>query len=637
MSHTTTWIAAVAILAASWVSAATEAESLPPLQGKAVPRTLDELWAGYDPRSEPLAAEKLKEWEQDGIVCRVVQYRVGTFKGVPASMVGFFCFPKGGTNLPGLLQIHGGGQSASFENVFADAKNGYASLSLNWGGNALHFGRALVDYNGPNTDWGALDATHPQQRNKNHHFAGPLVPDDYTLDPVESPRNSNWFIVALAARRGITFLEQQPEVDPARIGVYGHSMGGKLTTNVAAIDERVKAAVPSCGGGGVILESQTDLPGCVKAKQTDLELACIADNAYLARLSCPTLWLSPTNDFHAVIDNMAVNWASRSDDRVRFSIAPHFNHRHTDEHAVTQHLWFDQHLKGGFTMPMTPRLTVDLDMADGIPSVSVEPDPSQPIKHVDVYYSTNPQPLTRFWRDGRAKQQGTRWVARCPVMSLDEPFFAYANVIYELPERYRMIAVPLGQSATVSFTISSRVAMLGPQELTRSGVKATDRPERVIDDGGRGWKDWYRLSWAHAPLWTAATRKLTDPKWSGPDGATLAFDIVCEADNRLVVKVQTNGWGAFTKGKPTVDYAVVKELKGVTEPQTVRVSLAELTVSDPKFAAPLTDWRSVTELLVSPAGEVMSNGKKVKIEGTPWKGPREIRNLRWEGGDESGR
>ncbi|MCE9631902.1 MAG: hypothetical protein K8S94_14455 [Planctomycetia bacterium] len=72
------------------------------------------------------------------------------------------------------------------------------------------------------------------------------------------------------------------------------------------------------------------------------------------------------------------------------------------------------------------------------------------------------------------------------------------------------------------------------------------------------------------------------------------------------------------------------ELKGGTEPQTVRVSLTELTATDPKITAPLTDWLSVTELLISPAGEVMSDGKKVKIEGTPWKGPRDIRNLRWE-------
>jgi hypothetical protein len=605
-------------------------DSLSPLEGRPVPRTLEELWADYDPRAESLDAETLAEWEQDAVVCRVVRYRVGVFKGKPATMVGFYCFLEGAVKLPALLQIHGGGQSASFETAFADAKNGYASLSLNWGGNKLHFGRAKVAYDGPNTDWGALDATHPQQRNNNHHFAGPLVPDDFTLDPVESPRNSNWFIVVLAARRGITFLEQQPEVDPERIGVYGLSMGGKLTTNVAGIDGRVKAAVPSCGGGGVILESQADLPGCVKSKQTDLELACIADNPYLARLSCPILWLSPTNDFHAVIDNMAVNWASLPDDRVRFSIAPHLNHRHTDDHAITQQLWFDQHLKGGFSMPKTPRLTVDLHTPDGIPTVSVDPDASQPIKHADIYYSTNSHTLTRFWRDGRAERQGDRWVARCPVMTLDEPFFAYANVTYELPERYRSVALPPGQSQTDSFTISSRVAMFGPEKLAQAGVQATDRTERVIDDGSRGWKDWYRLNWAHAPLWTAATRKATDAKWRGPDGATLAFDITTETDNRLVINVQTNGWGAFAKGKPAVDYTVVKELQGGSEPQTVRVGLAELTSLDTKVTTPLADWRSVTEIAISPAGEILKDGEKVRIEGSPWKGPREIRNLRWE-------
>ena len=59
----------------------------------------------------------------------------------------------------------------------------------------------------------------------------------------------------MAARRAITFLEQQPEVDPKRIGAHGNSMGGKLTTDLAGIDKRIKAAVPSCGGSGDLLET----------------------------------------------------------------------------------------------------------------------------------------------------------------------------------------------------------------------------------------------------------------------------------------------------------------------------------------------------------------------------------------------
>lgn len=50
--------------------AALAAETLPPLKSGKVPANLDELWAGFDPRKEPLETEVLKEWEQDGAVCR---------------------------------------------------------------------------------------------------------------------------------------------------------------------------------------------------------------------------------------------------------------------------------------------------------------------------------------------------------------------------------------------------------------------------------------------------------------------------------------------------------------------------------------------------------------------------------------
>ena len=81
---------------------------------------------------------------------------------------------------------------------------------------------------------------------KNSFFG--TAPADWTRDAVESPRNNPWFLCTLGARRAFTFLEQQPEVDATRLGVYGHSMGGKLTVAVAGADSRVKAAVPSCGG-----------------------------------------------------------------------------------------------------------------------------------------------------------------------------------------------------------------------------------------------------------------------------------------------------------------------------------------------------------------------------------------------------
>ncbi len=47
--------------------------------------------------------------------------------------------------------------------------------------------------------------------------------------------------------RGVDLLCSLPEVDPARIGVIGHSLGGHNALFLAALDTRVKAAITSCG------------------------------------------------------------------------------------------------------------------------------------------------------------------------------------------------------------------------------------------------------------------------------------------------------------------------------------------------------------------------------------------------------
>jgi dienelactone hydrolase len=47
--------------------------------------------------------------------------------------------------------------------------------------------------------------------------------------------------------RAIDLLQSMPEVDSARIGCIGHSLGGHNTLFTAVFDERIKAAVTSCG------------------------------------------------------------------------------------------------------------------------------------------------------------------------------------------------------------------------------------------------------------------------------------------------------------------------------------------------------------------------------------------------------
>ena len=504
------------------------AETLPPLKDGKVPQNLDELWAGFDPLKEPLEAEVTKEWEIDGITCQIVRYRVGIFKGQPATVAAFFATPKGAKSLPGLMHIHGGGQSANLGNVVSDAKRGYASLSLNWGGNKMTLADGKI-YDGLNTDWGALDATHPPQRNKVNHFAGGTAPDAFTLDAVDSPRNDNWFLVTLAARRGLTFLQSRPEVDPARLGVYGHSMGGRLTTQLTGIDARVKAAVPSCGGSGDLTASLDEMPGGERSKRSPRDLETISENPYIRRLAVPTLWFSPTNDFHAHMDNMAWTWRGVPDALLRLSMSPHFNHRHDPASALTQHLWFETYLKGKTGLvPATPKIALELGRT---PKVIVTPDPSLPSQAVRIYYTQDVHELTRHWRSAEVRQENGRWIAEAPLMDPTQPLFAYASVVYATPEAYRKIANPPGAANSDSYYFSSRETWATASQLKAAGAQATDAPERMICADSAAWGDWYQINAGNPELWSAHTRKVKDPKWRGPAGAKLCFEIAAREDS----------------------------------------------------------------------------------------------------------
>lgn len=231
-------------------------ETLSPLKNGKAPETFEELWSGFDPRKEALDVEVLHEWEQDGVVMKVVRYRVGIFKGKKAMMAAVYGYPKGAKEVPGLVQIHGGGGAGTEGPVLANAKEGYATISIAWDGRikAAEYpidneakqlfweGKTDDPKYRKTTDWGDLAAFFFPRRYQDQKI---LV---HQFDPVDSPRNSNWFLWTIGARRAITFLEQQPEVDGEKIGVYGHSMGAELTIAVAGSDSRVKVASPSCGG-----------------------------------------------------------------------------------------------------------------------------------------------------------------------------------------------------------------------------------------------------------------------------------------------------------------------------------------------------------------------------------------------------
>lgn len=85
-----------------------------------VPQTVEQLYADFDPRRDPLETRVVREWEEDGLVLRYVVFTVGGFKGAKARPAAFHGFPKhaaAGGKLPALLHMHGGGQRAFLREV----------------------------------------------------------------------------------------------------------------------------------------------------------------------------------------------------------------------------------------------------------------------------------------------------------------------------------------------------------------------------------------------------------------------------------------------------------------------------------------------------------------------------------------
>lgn len=336
-----------------------------------VPQTVEELWADFDPRKDALETEVIREFKEDGGVFRHVRFVVGTFKGQTARMTAIYGFPDGANEkrekLPAVMHIHGGGQRAFLHEVKLLVSHGYAGLSVNWGGSAGQ--RPFNSVEGaqpgdPNTDWGAVDPSQLNATRYDSILPGPLQ----LFEDREHPKNNNWYLLALGCRRGLTFLEQQPEVDAERLGVHGYSMGGNLTMYVAGTDSRVKAAVPAVGGAGWRWQPHQVLGGVIQQDHikgnVELFRRTMSFESYAPLIRCPVLHRSATNDFHGWMDDVYRTNALIPNRSLRYSWTPHVNHRLSPEVAITMPLWFDQHLKGGPALPATPHSELVLDTAD---------------------------------------------------------------------------------------------------------------------------------------------------------------------------------------------------------------------------------------------------------------------------------
>ena len=496
------------LTALTCIQSVTAQDSLEPYKVDSVPQSVTDLWKDVDFRKDPLETQIVKEWKEDGIVCRYVIFKIGTFKGAESRCAAFYTFPEGMKKGPAFVWAHGGGQRADRTRGTYFAKQGFASIDINWGG------REMVQGIQPNTDWGKVDPSQGPQ-----FYPGALrprvklnlLPDEHTLDPVVSPRNGIWYLLSYAGRRAVTFLEQQPEVDPDRIGFTGYSMGGNITSMVA-IDERLKAVAPMVGGSGFIMEDFPGIPNTGRArsfKNVDLYNRTIDAQSYWPLVKCPVLFLNASDDFHAVFDNVYKSASLIPHDNWLASHLMHYNHSLGSEQWILLKLWFDRYLKGDaveFPQTVKPQFEIVKSKDQASAKFSVEPDRIQDVAKLNIFYSHDPNARARFWIQATANKTGNQWSTELPVRK-NLPLYAFANITYKLAKPSLSFS---GMTETYSITSDESVYL--PKKVDESLLRSqAEHIPLFADFDQNGIRDW-----AATPQGGLSTYKFQDPKRKTP-------------------------------------------------------------------------------------------------------------------------
>ncbi|WP_165226417.1 alpha/beta hydrolase family protein [Aquisphaera insulae] len=508
----------------------------PPPQAASI-ATIEELWSGFDPRAAPLDLEVVKSWDEGEVHLETFYFTGEVFEGEAVRVFGHFGRPAQARGLvPGVLHVHGGGQTASLDWTRFWAKRGYACLSFDYCGDANVAGQGPGPRRERYTRWGKVPAD--------------MMKVGGGLSMTPSARYNPWYHWTLVARRGLTVLESRPGVDGEKLGVFGISVGGTLTWSIAALDSRVKAAAPIYGCGWEFYPYPPDESAPVT---DDLKLwrRLIAPEAHAASIRCPVFLLSATNDFHGRMD-LAFRTLDRVPARVKGQVfSANYDHHVEPAEARSLPLFMDAHLKGaGGPWPASPR--VEVDASDGVPVVRVVAADPDRVERADLYYClNNAWPTARFWRSiADVHRQGDGFAGPAPFLTTTDVLHAFASITYSSGVRIssRLFTRPVASLAGVRPTLE-RQSLVDAMETPRdwAWVPAFTDPcregrffaEWSGPDGRRGFTldpDMFPRS---RPMpFHFGTRKVGDPQFSGEGRKALLLDhLAAHVPDRVTVRL----------------------------------------------------------------------------------------------------
>ncbi|NQU41723.1 dienelactone hydrolase family protein [bacterium] len=383
----------------------------------------------------PLDIEILKTESADGVQLDFLRYTSHEAEGKPVRVYAIYGRPENQPRekkLPGLLHIHGGGQTAYPNAVLFYAKRGYAALTFDWTGPTDERGPEITTVLTPS----ARDSLGPD-------FASSRI----------------WNTVAMA-RRGLTLIESRPEVDPGRLGVTGISWGGFTTWLVNGTDRRLKVAVPIYGIGTI---GKTEIDDSTKSLLQPL--------AFAPYQSGPVCFLNGSNDFFGHMGMAEDVWPLLKDDSRR-SVTPNENHGTSLATREAGIRWLDHYLMDGPDLPSAPSLRIR-DNGDQPTATVTAPGASR--CRLFYAFGDRPSPFL-YWNGEEMKQTGAAFERAVPNLDPGQTVRVYAFAVY-----------PDG------LALSTPMAELKPSDFGANAHRIP-RTDSLFDPAQDAAEAWYR-SW----------------------------------------------------------------------------------------------------------------------------------------------
>ncbi|MHB9133021.1 MAG: alpha/beta hydrolase family protein [Armatimonadota bacterium] len=317
-----------------------------------------------EPDDLPFDMQILEQKQEAGWRWTEFLYTSIVYQGEPVRVHAVYALPDvadPARKLPAIIATHGAdtgtrGTAASwYWPVIAKfAKAGYATLFYDWDFKPTPDWDAKAEKPRRFTYYGKLDFRKTGYFSKGNDFKDGLH-----------------YQAMLAAKRGVSWLLAQPEVDGGNIGAFGSSYGGIFSSMLFGIDPRIKAANPEVytSDFGLKEESYNMLPGGWTEAEAQAWRARFDSYVLLANRPGPILYTVGANDNTFLLTKATRIFAAMHEPK-HMLIGPNQGHGYWDlDQSV---LFFDEALKGKTPRPAVSDVQVKSAGREVIASVKVD-------------------------------------------------------------------------------------------------------------------------------------------------------------------------------------------------------------------------------------------------------------------------